>query len=98
MGIVTVNLPVADIKAIENLVGKNGLYPSKSEVIRVALRAFLIKKLNMIETSPNSHNKKPEKKSEFLDPSEEGIVRIPTVIKNGSETLTEYKTYRIVQK
>ena len=47
MKIITVNLPVNDIKMIKNLVGENGLYPSRSELIRVAIRDFLVKELKV---------------------------------------------------
>lgn len=48
MQIVTVNLPNAFIDAIGTLTSK-GLYPSRSEAIRVALRKFLKNELEMVE-------------------------------------------------
>lgn len=42
MRIITVNLPVSYINAIKILTGEGGLYPSRSELIRVAVREFLI--------------------------------------------------------
>lgn len=46
--IITVNLPESYLKAIDSLTNKPerlGLYPSRSELIRVAVREFLIKEL-----------------------------------------------------
>lgn len=41
MKIITVNLPTSYLKAIDMLIGDKGLYPSRSELIRVAVREFL---------------------------------------------------------
>jgi len=43
MKIVTVNVPESYIEAIKKLIGRDGLYPSRSELIRCAVREFLIK-------------------------------------------------------
>ncbi|MHA1749577.1 MAG: ribbon-helix-helix domain-containing protein [Promethearchaeota archaeon] len=48
MQIVTVNLPSFYVDAIAKLT-KQGLYPSRSEAIRVALMDFLKKELKMVE-------------------------------------------------
>lgn len=48
MQIVTVNLPIPHVDALATLTSK-GLYPSRSEAIRVALRGFLKKELEMVE-------------------------------------------------
>ena len=45
MRIITVNLPLGYIRAIKGLTGEGGLYPSRSELIRVAVREFLIQEL-----------------------------------------------------
>jgi len=45
MKIVTVNVPESYIEAINKLIGENGLYPSRSELIRCAVRDFLLKEL-----------------------------------------------------
>ncbi|MHA2120512.1 MAG: CopG family ribbon-helix-helix protein, partial [Promethearchaeota archaeon] len=45
MKIVTVNIPESYLESIERLIGENGLYPSRSELIRCAVRDFLIKEL-----------------------------------------------------
>lgn len=86
MKIITVNLPVPYIKTIELLVGNDSLYPSRSELIRVAIRDFLIKELEVAKTLPEPVEEpliKPVEK-----PNE---VKIPI----GFGT---YKTYKVIQK
>jgi hypothetical protein len=46
MKIITVNLPESYLKAIDTLIGDNALYPSRSELVRVAVREFLITELS----------------------------------------------------
>ena len=59
MQIVTVNLPTAYIDAIGTLTSK-GLYPSRSEAIRVALRKFLKNELEMVEVLLSLNEKDKE--------------------------------------
>jgi len=92
MKIITVNLPVPYIKTIENLVGDKGLYPSRSELMRVAIRDFLIKELETAKNFP----KFMEEPVEVID--EDLFVRIPQDKTVGVDTVREYKTYRIVRK
>ena len=47
MRIVTVNIPESFLDAINKLIGGEGLYPSRSELIRCAVREFLLKELKM---------------------------------------------------
>jgi antitoxin ParD1/3/4 len=49
MQIVTVNLPSIYIDAIAKLTGQ-GMFPSRSEAIRAALRDFLKNELEMVES------------------------------------------------
>ena len=49
MRIITVNLPAPYISAMEKLVSEYGLFPSRSELIRVATREFLIKELKVLD-------------------------------------------------
>jgi len=49
MKIVTINVPESYIEAINKLIGANGLYPSRSELIRSAVRDFLIKQLKWLK-------------------------------------------------
>jgi Arc/MetJ-type ribon-helix-helix transcriptional regulator len=43
-----------DLSVIDKLTGKNGIYPSRSELIRVAVRSYLIKEMAMIEAFQNA--------------------------------------------
>ena len=49
MKIVTCNLPEPFIAAMEKIISEYGLYPSRSELIRVAVREFLIKELSVLD-------------------------------------------------
>ena len=48
MKIITCNLPVQYIEIIDKLTGTDKLYPSRSELIRVAVHEYLIKELQSI--------------------------------------------------
>lgn len=92
MKIVTVNVPESYIAAISKLVGENGLYPSRSELIRCAVRDFLLKELKM------ANNMTKYKKAEIDDFDEENFVRVPiTSINEKSEPVREFKTYKILK-
>ena len=72
MRIITVNLPESYLKTIDHLVGENALYPSRSELIRVAVREFLIKELNsaqnFVQFQPQLFKQAPEEhKSEEIN-------------------------------
>ena len=99
MKIITVNLKVKDIKTMKTLIGANGLYPSRSELIRVAIRDFLIKELEMARNFPKFHAinlSDQEILVEIAQKEEENLyVRVP--IANTTEG-KQYKTYRIIQK
>ena len=86
MKIITVNLKISYIKTIELLVGENGLYPSRCELIRVAIRDFLLKELEIAKTMPIFEEKKPEP----IQQNDELVVQVPY-----EEGL---RTYRIVRK
>jgi len=49
MRIITVNLPETYIKQIDGMIGDERFYPSRSELIRVAVREFLIQQLTEAE-------------------------------------------------
>ncbi|MBD3212439.1 MAG: ribbon-helix-helix protein, CopG family [Candidatus Lokiarchaeota archaeon] len=91
--IVTVNVPESYIDVIEKLVGENGLYPSRSELIRCAVREFLIKELRMAK-SFQKHKSEPD--LEYLD--EEKYVRVPVDNFDDDEPVREFKTYKIIKK
>jgi len=64
MKIITVNVPVPYLKTIEDLIGDDGLYPSRSELIRVALRDFLIKELEIAKNFPKITKEQEQPKEE----------------------------------
>ena len=91
MKIVTVNIPEAYIEAIAKLVGENGLYPSRSELIRVAVREFIIKEMKMAKRIINIE---PEIEDDF---DEVNYVRVPIEDSN-PEGVKEFKTYKIIKR
>jgi Arc/MetJ-type ribon-helix-helix transcriptional regulator len=98
--IITVNLPVPYIKTIELLVGDKGLYPSRSELIRVAIRDFLVKELEIAKNFPKFTEKVvPNNFVSEKEKDDELFVRIPTERSiGGMQTVKEYKTYKIIKK
>lgn len=95
MKIVTVNVPESYIKTIKKLVGENGLYPSRSELIRCAVRDFLLKELKLARNMAKYNVNEPE--VEAFD--EKNFVRIPIESKDDNdEPLTVFKTYKILRK
>jgi len=91
--IVTVNIPESYIGSIEKLVGEHGLYPSRSELIRVAVREFLIKELKMA----NKMAKYKEPKVDNFD--DENFVRVPVErLNKNDEPVREFRTYKIVRR
>jgi Arc/MetJ-type ribon-helix-helix transcriptional regulator len=91
--IVTVNVPESYIDVIEKLVGENGLYPSRSELIRCAVREFLLHELQMAKSFQKRKN---EPDLEHLD--EEKYVRVPVDNLDDDEPVREFKTYKIIKK
>ncbi|TXT60299.1 MAG: Ribbon-helix-helix protein, copG family [Promethearchaeota archaeon] len=92
MKIVTVNVPESYIDAIEKLIGENGLYPSRSELIRCAVREFLLRELRVSKKILRHNNEEEE------DFDEENFVRVPVEDNEGKEPVTEFKTYKIIRK
>jgi len=93
MKIVTVNVPESYIGAINKLIGENGLYPSRSELIRCAVRDFLLKELKMA----NNMAKYNEPEIDNFD--DENFVRVPIEsINEKSEPVREFKTYKIIKR
>jgi Arc/MetJ-type ribon-helix-helix transcriptional regulator len=95
MKIVTVNIPEAYLEAIEELTGDDGLYPSRSELIRCAVRKFLLKELKIVKNMEKLELR--EEESEFDDKK---YVKIPIEReeKDNSEPVREFKTYKILRK
>ena len=59
MKIVTINVPESYIDAIAKLTGDGGLYPSRSELIRNAVREFLLKELRLAKAMARFKAEKP---------------------------------------
>lgn len=95
MKIVTVNVPESFITSISKLVGEDGLYPSRSELIRCAVREFLLKELNLAKNMSNYNLEEPEVEN-FDDKK---FVRIPVEKKgDNDEKIMELRTYKILRE
>ena len=93
MKIVTVNVPESYIDAINKLIGENGLYPSRSELIRCAVREFLLKELRMAKNLVKYNEPELE---EFDDKK---FVRVPVEkTDENNEPVREFKTYKILRR
>lgn len=55
--IITCNVPESFLRAINNLTGKNGIYPSRSELIRLAVREWLIRELESAQAFEDFQNR-----------------------------------------
>ncbi len=94
MKIVTVNIPESFIDAIEKLVGEDGLYPSRSELIRCAVREFLLKELKLANNIV-----KYKKDYDMEDLDEENFVRVPIErLNENHEPVRDFKTYKILRR
>ena len=92
--IVTVNVPESYIEAINKLIGENGLYPSRAELVRYAVREFLLKELRIAKNMAKYNE--PVFEEVFDD---KNFVRVPVEVQNGKgESVKEYKTFKIIQR
>ncbi|HUW90645.1 MAG TPA: ribbon-helix-helix domain-containing protein [Candidatus Nanopelagicaceae bacterium] len=93
MKIVTVNVPENYIEAIKKLIGRDGLYPSRSELIRCAVREFLIKELKL------ANNMAKYNEVEIEDFDDKNFVRVPIEsVNEKSEPVREFRTYKILKR
>ena len=103
--IITVNLPISYIRAIKTLTtGDDKLFPSRSELIRVAVREWLIKELEaaksfavFTEKYPKSVEIKesPEKSVEEFEVDIDGILGLKSKEEKREEPMAsdiKYKT------
>ena len=74
MKIITINLSLAHVKALQMLQDL-GLYPSRSEAIRVALRDFLMRNLGFVQTLDNENNDHDVVKEVDSSAKEPGVSR-----------------------
>jgi len=88
--IVTVNVPESYIDAIKKLVGEDGLFPSRSELIRIAVREFLLNELKHAENTAKLDKQKEGQPK--LDPRK--FARVP-IEKDGKR---EFKTYKVIKR
>ncbi len=97
MKIVTVNIPEAYLPVIERLTDPDeGLYPSRSELIRFAVRDYLIRELKMADNMAKYEEVDPEPEVE-LDPTK--FVQVPTTrLDENDEPVREFKTYKIIRR
>ena len=96
MKIVTVNVQESILEAIKKLIGPGGLYPSRSELVRVATREFLLKELKLANSMAKYNKPDPEPEEEF---DAENFVRVPIESLNEkSEPIREFKTYKILKQ
>lgn len=97
MKIVTVNVPESYIEAIEKVTGEDGLYPSRSELIRCAVREFLLKELRMAKNMAKYNE--PKVKICEKETDKKKYVRVPIDSKDeNNEPVREFKTYKILKR
>lgn len=95
MKILTVNIPESFVEAIESIVGDESLYPSRSELIRVAVRQHLLNHLDLAkeikEEKKNSMQKAINlQKNETINEPDE-IIKIPVLTSGGN------KYYKVIR-
>ncbi|MEA3248427.1 MAG: ribbon-helix-helix domain-containing protein [Nanoarchaeota archaeon] len=92
--IVTCNVPESYIEAINKLIGEGGLFPSRSELVRVATREFLLKELRMAKNLQKFNE--PELEEVFDD---KNFVRVPIEKHDeNNEPVRGFKTFKIIQR
>jgi len=90
---------------MDGLVGEKGLYPSRSELVRVACRDFLIRELDAVK----SFNEFEKRSITQTPPKTDSNDTIPTLeidpnlfvqipLGSASNGIPEYKTFRLVKK
>lgn len=91
--ICTINVPDKFVEDMEQLTGEDGLFPSRSELIRAAVHDFLLKKIELAKRL-NEQEKEPEEEFDH-----ENYVRIPIENKDDNdEPSVSFKTFKIVKR
>jgi len=94
--VVTVNVTESYLDAISKLIGENGLYPSRSELVRCAVREFLLRELKMAEKMIKTESEQNDEEDDF---DSENFVRVPVKTRNQkNEPIREFKTYKIIKR
>jgi Arc/MetJ-type ribon-helix-helix transcriptional regulator len=99
MVIVTANVSSRDLEMADNLVGQTGLYTSRSELIRYALREFLLEKLEMLKKSEHPQYVHMPKEQQNHQSAQKHYIRIP--IEKTSEKSNpkqNFKIYKVIKK
>lgn len=100
MKIVTVNIPEAYLDSIEKLVETEenplGIYPSRSELVRCAVKEFLQKEIDMADYI--TKNTLEQAKKKFFQ-SNGSMVKVPTIRKDeNGEPYKTFKTFKIIKR
>ena len=86
MKVITVNVPESYLESIKILLSlEDGLFPSRSELIRVAVRNALLIDMSLVIPSPIVE-----------EYDEENFVRVP--IESGDGVVREFKQYKIIRR
>ncbi len=99
MKIITVNIPESYVHAIEKLCGDNKIYPSRSELIRVAVREFVLEKLRLAKKFQKLTANSQEDAQLIFDDEEdmEETINIPFQnVDSDAEVGVLYKTFKKV--
>ncbi|WP_147665194.1 ribbon-helix-helix domain-containing protein [Promethearchaeum syntrophicum] len=64
--IITCNVPESYLRAIEKITGKKKIYPSRSELIRIAIREWVIKELESAKAFEEFQTKPVLYQDEYL--------------------------------
>lgn len=98
MKIVTVNVSEEMLDDINKLLGEDGLYPSRSELIRCAVHDFLVRELkglDLLDLDEYNDDDDPDQDSD-PGPGDLETVRVP--ITRDKTPIKEFKTYKIVRR
>jgi hypothetical protein len=83
---------------IDGLVGHKGLYPARSELIRVAIRDFLIRELSSAKSFANYATPLQTPPPVIATPDVDPGLFVQIPLGSASNGIPEYKTFRLVKK
>ncbi len=99
MKIITVNLPSSFIDEMEAMTGNESLYPSRSELIRVAVRDYLVKTIKRAEQIKKEIELKQKPQVVVQKSDEFETISIPVSANNEmSQAAAINKSYKIIKK
>jgi Arc/MetJ-type ribon-helix-helix transcriptional regulator len=101
MKVITAHIPIEDLDEIEALVGKEGFYASRSEALREAIKAFLIRRMQLIrEIETRESDSEIEKLKQKC--KREGKVMVPTesnsMKKEDTKPEKQFEIYKVLRK